>query len=88
MTVAAPVGPAPSCDTEQGAAVARKTIITLVDDLDGSEAVTTVTFGLDGRNYEIDLSDSNEAALRDVLAPYVDGARKLATRGRASRRSK
>lgn len=67
--------------------MARKTIITLVDDLDGSEATATVAFGLDGRNYEIDLNDSNEAALRDALAPYVDNARKLTTRGRAARRS-
>ena len=29
-------------------------------------------FSLEGRNYQIDLSDENAAKLRDALAPYID----------------
>jgi hypothetical protein len=56
--------------------VVRKVEITLVDDLDGSPADETVHFGLDGNHYEIDLGEANAARLREVLAPYVDAARR------------
>jgi nucleoid-associated protein Lsr2 len=39
--------------------MARQTTVRFVDDLDGSEATGTVEFGLEGRSYEIDLSDPN-----------------------------
>lgn len=57
--------------------MAQKVNITLVDDIDGSDATETVTFGLDGTTYEIDLNDKNASALRDALANYVGHARKL-----------
>jgi hypothetical protein len=57
-------------------AVARQVAVTLVDDLDGSEAMETVTFGLDGREYEIDLSEENAARLRDGLARFVGAGRR------------
>ena len=63
--------------------MAQKVTITLVDDLDGSEGAETVSFGLDGTNYEIDLSEKNASALREALAGYVGHARKA---GRASTR--
>jgi hypothetical protein len=47
----------------------------LVDDLDGSEAVTTLSFSLDGSSYEIDLSDPHLAAFRQAMEPYVAAAR-------------
>ncbi len=63
--------------------MAQKVNIILVDDLDGSEAVETVSFGLDGTSYEIDLNKKNAAALRDALGGYLGHARKVAgTRGR------
>lgn len=52
----------------------RKTITTLVDDLDGTAAAETVRFALDGRNFEIDLSERNAAALRSAVAPYTSRA--------------
>jgi hypothetical protein len=64
--------------------MAQKVHIVLVDDLDGSEASESVSFGLDGTSYEIDLNDTNAAQLRDALAPYVGHARKV---GAASRRN-
>lgn len=66
--------------------MAQKVNIILVDDLDGSDASETVTFGLDGATYEIDLNDKNAAALRDALAGYVGHARKVTTsKGRKTR---
>lgn len=63
--------------------MAQKVHITLEDDLDGSEASETVSFGLDGKSYEIDLSDKHAGALRDALATYVAAARR-ASGGRSS----
>ena len=56
--------------------MAQKVQVLLVDDLDGSEATETVSFGLDGLSYEIDLSSGNAGELRKELAHYVDHARK------------
>lgn len=56
--------------------------IRLIDDLDGEAADETVEFGIDGKNYEIDLSKENAARLRDALASYVAGARRSAGRRR------
>ena len=53
-----------------------------VDYLDGGEASGAFDFSLEGRNYQIDLSDENAAKLRDALAPYVGAARKAGGRGR------
>lgn len=51
--------------------MAKKTVVQLIDDLDNGSADETVHFGLDGTNYEIDLSAKNAAKLRDSLANYV-----------------
>jgi len=56
--------------------MAQKVEVRLIDDLDGKEANETITFGLDGSNYEIDLSTRNAGKLRDALATYVGTARK------------
>ena len=47
-----------------------------VDDIDGSEAEGTVRFGLDGTDYEIDLSVEHREELNKALAAYVAHARK------------
>lgn len=54
----------------------QKVQVQLIDDTDGSAATETVSFGLDGTGYEIDLSLSNAAELRASVADYVDHARK------------
>jgi hypothetical protein len=67
--------------------MAQKVHITLEDDLDGGDATETVSFGLDGRSYEIDLNDKNAKALRDALARYVGAARRSGgARGSAAKR--
>lgn len=65
--------------------MAKKTIVTLVDDIDGSEAVETIAFAVDGASYEIDLSADHAAAMREAIAPYVAAARR--TSGRSARSS-
>jgi len=65
--------------------MARKVQVILSDDLDENvPADETVSFALDGTNYEIDLSDSNAREMRDALSRYVQAARKV---GRASGRA-
>jgi hypothetical protein len=49
--------------------------VVLTDDFDGTEAAETVAFGLDGKDFEIDLSKANATELRRTLRPYVDRAR-------------
>jgi hypothetical protein len=69
--------------------MARKTVVTLEDDLDGGPADETVRFGIGGQEYEIDLSGKNAARLRKQLAPFVTRARPVARArpaGRAPRR--
>ncbi|EFQ84340.1 hypothetical protein HMPREF0063_11056 [Aeromicrobium marinum DSM 15272] len=61
--------------------MAKKTISAYFSDLSGEEITTagpTVYFALDGVGYEIDLTESEHTALRDVLAPYTALARRAA----------
>jgi hypothetical protein len=65
--------------------MARKVQVILSDDLDEDlPADETVSFSLDGTNYEIDLSDKNATELRDAFSRYVQAARKV---GRGSGRA-
>jgi nucleoid-associated protein Lsr2 len=43
------------------------------------EAAESVAFGIDGKFYEIDLSQKHAAALRDAYAPFIGSARRAAT---------
>ncbi|QWC86112.1 Lsr2 family protein [Nocardioidaceae bacterium] len=67
--------------------MAQKVNIVLVDDLDQSEADETVKFGLDGTDYEMDLTTEHAEELREKLAPYVAHARKAEGGRRRSARS-
>ena len=58
-----------------------QTKIVLTDDVDGGAAAESVTFGLDGISYEIDLAAERAAELRAVLAPFVEAARQMSPRG-------
>jgi len=65
--------------------MAQKVVVELVDDLDGtvSKDISTVSFALDGAQYEIDLSEDNANQLRDTLADFIEVARR--TGGRVKR---
>ncbi|MCB5912136.1 histone-like nucleoid-structuring protein Lsr2 [Streptomyces pinistramenti] len=62
--------------------MAQKVQVLLVDDLDGVEADETVTFSLDGKSYEIDLTTANADKLRTALGDFVKAGRR--TGGRSS----
>lgn len=64
----------------------QRTIVQLVDDLNGEDAAETVVFGLDGQSYEIDLTELNAKELREGLAAFVHNGRKVRvqTTGRRS----
>jgi hypothetical protein len=69
--------------------MAKQTQIILIDDLSGETIADgkggTVTFGLDGVEYAIDLTDKNSGRLRAALSSYVAAGtrvgRKSGTRG-------
>ena len=61
--------------------MSRQESVTLVDDIDGGEADETVTFGLDGVFYEIDVHNQKAAALRTSLAEFVSAGRQLRSSG-------
>lgn len=70
--------------------MARQIIQQLIDDLDGAELGDegkTVRFGLDGRDYEIDLSAAHADELAAALAPYVEAGRRL-TKARSAESTK
>ncbi|MCC3767478.1 Lsr2 family protein [Streptomyces sp. UNOC14_S4] len=67
--------------------MAQRVVVTLSDDIDGGEAAETVSFGLDGKSYEIDLNTANAKKLRALLTPYVDAGRKQSRSGKVYRRT-
>lgn len=64
--------------------MARKTVITLVDDISGETVQKgegeTVHFSLKGTDYEIDLGTRNAKNFADAMSIYVDHARRVGTR--------
>jgi hypothetical protein len=56
--------------------MAQSVQIILEDDLEGGPAEETVQFGVDGRQYEIDLSAANAEKLREALRPFVASGRR------------
>ncbi|WP_026918405.1 histone-like nucleoid-structuring protein Lsr2 [Gordonia shandongensis] len=68
--------------------MAKKTVIQIVDDIDGAELDTyeTVRWSLDGKNYEFDTSPEHAEEFRDHVAKYVAVSRTVAGRAGSSRR--
>ena len=60
--------------------MATRTVTELLDDMTGQAADETVSFGLDGVEYEIDMTKKNAAALRKALGPFQDHARRVGGR--------
>lgn len=67
--------------------VAQRVVVTLSDDLDGGEAAETVSFGLDGKSYEVDLNIENAKKLREDLARFVEAGRKRSKSGKTYHRT-
>lgn len=59
--------------------MARRIVHQIVDDIDGTVLEVgegeTISFSLDGVAYEIDLTESHAAQLREALAPYIAAGR-------------
>ena len=53
----------------------QKAVVSLIDDLDGSEADVTIKFGYQGQDYEIDLNSDHAAEMRDKLGNFAEHAR-------------
>jgi hypothetical protein len=67
--------------------MAQRVSVELIDDLDSSQAAETLSFGIDGVDYQIDLNEHHASELRAIYAPYVAAARKVrATRAFDRRR--
>jgi hypothetical protein len=63
--------------------MAKKVTVSLIDDVDKeSIADETIEFAIDGVSYEIDLSSTNAAKLRDELEQWVESARRVSGRRR------
>ncbi|RCK69185.1 Lsr2 family protein [Desertihabitans brevis] len=62
--------------------MAQRVEIVLEDDIDNGPADRTVTFALDGVEYEIDLSDENAEKLHSDLALWISHARRVGGRRR------
>lgn len=58
----------------------QRTVIELISDISGEEASETVTFGFDGVEYEIDLTDTEAAGLREALQPFAGAGRRVGGR--------
>jgi Spy/CpxP family protein refolding chaperone len=58
--------------------VARNVSIVVSDDIDGSAGAETVTFGINGVSYEIDLAEKNRAKFEKAFAPYIEHGRRVA----------
>ena len=49
--------------------------LVLIDDLDGSEGDQTITYTVNGQEYEIDLSEKNVDKFNKALAPFIEKSR-------------
>ncbi|WP_221585849.1 Lsr2 family protein [Microbacterium sp. G2-8] len=69
--------------------MARKIVHQLVDDIDGTVLEPgegeSVLFSIDGKSYEIDLTEANAEKLRDAFAPYISAGRRAAGAGAKTR---
>jgi nucleoid-associated protein Lsr2 len=65
-----------------GVCVAQRIETVFIDDLDGSEASTTIRFGLDGAEFEIDLNTAHADELRKTAEPYMQAGRKVTSNAR------
>lgn len=57
--------------------MAQKLVMTLTDDLDGSDAAETVSFSFENSSFEMELNETNASELRGILAPYKAAGRRI-----------
>lgn len=54
----------------------RRIIIETHSDLSDEEGAETLRFGLEGKQYEIDLTETEAQSLKEALKPYVEAGRR------------
>lgn len=57
--------------------MAKETVTRLIDDIDGTDAVSTIQFTWSAVAYEIDLSEKNRREFEQALAKYVAAAHRV-----------
>jgi hypothetical protein len=60
--------------------------VVLTDDLDGSAATQTLSYMIEGQEYEIDLSEENVQRFHAALEPFVASSRQVARQAAPARR--
>lgn len=69
--------------------MAKKVTVELVDDIDATPIADgnggTVSFALEGKTYEIDLTSENADKLRKALAPFIEAGRSVSSAAAAAR---
>lgn len=65
--------------------MSKSVSVIVTDDLDGSANAETVSFGLDGVAYEVDLGQKNRSKLENALAPFIEAGRRVPVGGRRRR---
>jgi Lsr2 len=60
--------------------MAPRVVVEKTDDTNGEPADETVSFGIDGRELEIDLTAKNAAALRKIFDSYIKRGRRVGGR--------
>ncbi len=65
--------------------MAKRVVAQVFDDLDGAPVIDgrPMRFGIDGRAYEIDLTEKNSERFREILAPYIRSARRITSSRKA-----
>lgn len=67
--------------------MASKTTVSLVDDITGEPAQRTVRFGYEGKNYEIDLTETNAKVLEESLQEFIPHARTVTEKRQPAQRT-
>ncbi|MFC9359739.1 Lsr2 family protein [Rhodococcus sp. NPDC057014] len=70
--------------------MARKVVVELVDDIDGTEFGEdgeSISYALDGVEYQIDLRDEHAKEFRETLEYYIDHSTRVGGRKHRSGRS-
>lgn len=57
--------------------MARIQQLVFTDDFDGSKAVETIAFSVDGSDYLIELNPKNAATMRQALRPFIEAGRRV-----------
>jgi uncharacterized membrane protein len=58
----------------------------LIDDLNGSEGAETITYSVNGQEYEIDLPEDNAEKFHDALEPYIQNSHEVRRQAETARR--